>query len=406
MDDIIQMNTNQIIPSTPENSLQNVTQSLLTDVHTALDNKEVMSVPIAELSSLGAGVSSLIRALNTVTTTTTLSADGLYQIANRATGDVLKMAKNGNAYGAMKTATGGSKLVQLAKADSLTATSQAVSAINPATMMMAVALYSIEKQLGEISETQKKILSFLEIKDEAAAEADLETLTELIHNYKYNWDNKVYVQSSHKMVVDIKRTSRCSMLTHQKKIENIVSAAKIVVAQNKVKSASVDLEKQFKYYRLSLYTYSLASMMEVMLGENYCEEYISSIKSEIESLSGIYRTLFEKSSYYLEKLGTASLETNIIKGVGIVGDAVGKFIGGVPLIKEGPVDEFLQDRGEHLKKNADGMEKEAVYRFASLSNPGTRVFIDKMEDMIQIYNHTDRVCFDSQKIYLIQEQSA
>ena len=400
------MDTNQIIPSAPENSLQNVTQILLADVHSALDNTEVMSVPIAELSSLGAGVSSLIPALNTVTTTTTLSADGLFRIANQATGDVLKMAKNGNAYGAMKTATGGSKLVQLTTADSLTATSQAVSAINPATMMMAVALYSIEKQLGEISEMQKKILSFLETKDEAAAEADLETLTELINNYKYNWNNKVYVQSSHKMVIDIKRASRCSMLTHQKRIENTVSATKIMVAQSKVKSTSADLEQQFKYYRLSLYTYSLASMMEVLLGENYCEEYISNVKCEIESLSSIYRTLFEKSSYYLEKLGAVSLETNIIKGFGIAGDAVGKFIGGVPLIKEGPVDEFLQEHGAHLKKDAQDMEKEAIYRFASLSNPGTRVFIDKMEDMIRIYNHTNQVCFDNKCIYLVSEKTA
>ena len=27
--------------------------------------------------------------------------------------------------------------------------------------------------------------------------------------------------------------------------------------------------------------------------------------------------------------------------------------------------------------------------------------MEKMEDMIQIYNHTDRICFDDKKIYLI-----
>lgn len=114
-----------------------------------------------------------------------------------------------------------------------------------------------------------------------------------------------------------------------------------------------------------------------------------------------YRSLFDKSSHYLEKMGGSALEANVLKGVGTAGKAVGKFIGSIPLIKEGPVDEFLQDSGASLKKNAEGMEKNAVHRFAALNNPGTHVFIEKMEDMIQIYNHTERICFDNKRIYLV-----
>ena len=49
--------------------------------------KKTLTVPIAELATLGAGVSSLIPALHTVTTTATIATDGLYRIANRAVGD-------------------------------------------------------------------------------------------------------------------------------------------------------------------------------------------------------------------------------------------------------------------------------------------------------------------------------
>ena len=52
------------------------------------------------------------------------------------------------------------------------------------------------------------------------------------------------------------------------------------------------------------------------------------------------------------------------------------------------------------------MEKEVVYRFASISNPGIRVFMDKMDDMIQIYNHTKQICFDDKRIYLVADKSA
>lgn len=216
MGDLIQIQVaGDIAPESEDAALLSVTNKLLLDDRLSVLNEKTMSVPIAELATLGAGVSSLIPALNTVTTTTTLATNGLFRIANQATGDVLKMAKNGNAWGAMTKAAGGSKMVQLAEAGPITATSQAVAAINPATLMMAAALYSIERQLGEIAETQKQMLSFLEIKDEAGVEADLETLTELITNYKHNWDRDVYIQSSHKMVMDIKRTARSNMLSYR-----------------------------------------------------------------------------------------------------------------------------------------------------------------------------------------------
>ncbi len=401
MGDIVELSNGGIAPINESKDLMEITEGLLLDTKSSIENKKTMSVPIAELSALGAGVASLVPAFNTVTTTTTLATDGLFTIANKVAGDTLKMAKNGNAWGAMKTATGGSKMVQLAEAGPLTATSQAVSAINPTTMMMAVALYSIEKQLGEIAETQKQILSFLEIKDEAGIEGDLETLSELINNYKHNWDNEIYVQNSHKMVMDIKRTARSNMLASQKRVAELVASKKLVVGQGQVKSTLSEMEKRFKYYQLALYTYSLASMMEIMLGGNYKEEYITGIKDEIIKLSGNYRELFEKSSLYLEKLGRSAVEANVLKGIGTAGKAVGKFIGNIPLVKEGPVDEFLQDGGANLKKNAIGMEKQAVHQFAALNNSGTQIFVNKMEDMIQIYNHTERICFDDKQIYLV-----
>ena len=104
---------------------------------------------------------------------------------------------------------------------------------------------------------------------------------------------------------------------------------------------------------------------------------------------------------YIEKLSHASVETNLLKGIGLASDAVGKFIGKIPLVEKGSVDEFLQDSGAHLKKSANSMERSAVGAFAGISNPGTRIFIDKIDNMIQIYNHTESICFDEKKIYLI-----
>ena len=139
-----------------ENSLIDMAKAMLMETRAELTEDNSISMPIGELAALGGVVSSLIPALRTVTQTTSVDASGLYQLANAALGDTLKVAKNGNFWGAFKTADASSKFVQLVKAEPLSATTQTVMPIDPATMMMAVALYLIEKQLGEIIEIDRK----------------------------------------------------------------------------------------------------------------------------------------------------------------------------------------------------------------------------------------------------------
>lgn len=383
------------------NNLAEITEEMLLDVRKEIASSNTLSMPIAELALLGTGVSSLLPALRTVTQTSTINTQGLYQLANAAVGDTLKVAKNGNFWGAFKTADGASKFAQLQAAGPLTASSTTVMPIDPATMMMAIALFSIEQQLKGIEEMQKNIMSFLELEKEAEIEADVEILSKMITTYKHNWNNEHFVASNHKMVIDIQRTARKNMLSYKKRVVELLDSKNLIVAQTKVKSTLRDLQKKFKYYRLSLYTFSMASLVEIMLSGNFKEEYIIDVKTEIEKFSLEYRELFAECSIYLEKLTSVSVEANVIKGIGVASKAVGKFIGSIPVVKEGQVDEFLQESGAQLKENAQDMQMNVIEEFAKLHNPGTGVFMDKMEDMIQIYNYTSKICFDDKKIYLL-----
>lgn len=408
MSDIIKFNSDREIVTEQNgeivrecNDLAEMTEEMLLDARKEIANTKTLSVPIAELALLGTGVASLIPALRKVTQTTTFNTQGLYQLANAGVGDTLKIAKNGNFWGAFKTADGSSKFAQLQAAEPLSTTSTAVMPIDPATMMMAVALFAIEQQLKGIEEKQKQILSFLEIEKESETEADVEILSKMITTYKHNWNNEHFIASNHKMVLDIQRTARKNMLSYKKKVAELLDSKKLIVAQAKVKSTLSDLQKKFKYYRLSLYTFSMASVVEIMLSGNFKEAYIADVKTEIKKFSLEYRDLFTECSMYLEKMASGSVEANVMKGIGVASKAVGKFIGSIPVVKEGQVDEFLQDGGAHLKENAQDMQKNILESFATLHNPGTGVFMEKMEDMIQIYNHTDRICFDDKNIYLI-----
>ena len=399
MDDIIKLNVDkQDMPCNKANDLISVTDDLLCDVRADISQSRKLSVPIAQLSTLGAGVASLLPAFRTITQTSSVAAEGLYRIPNAVIGDTLKAAKSGNFWPSFKNSN---KLAQLQKVDSLQSTTSMVMPIDPATMMMAVALFSIEQQLGNIAEMQKKILSFLEIEKESEIEADIETLSNIIEKYKHNWDNEQFISSNHKMVIDIQRTARKNMVSYQKKVRDVIKEKKLLVLQNKIKTTLDELMKDFKYYRLSLFTFSMSSLIEIMLSGNFKEENILSIKEEIQKLSFAYRDIYGECSVYLEGMEKSSVESNLLKGVSATSKAVGKFIGSIPKIKDGQIDERLQEAGEHVSDKAKTMETDSIAAFAEMSNPGTSLFTEKMDDMIMIYNQTTDICFDSNNIYLI-----
>lgn len=384
-----------------DNNLELITGSLLEETRKAIDVKNTLSLPIADLSMLGVTISSLLPYFRTVTQTTSLPADGLFRIANKALGDTLKMAKNGNAWGAMFTGNGNSKLAQLAKVDSVLLTTKTVAPMDPALIFAAMMIYSVEKDMKQIKQDQKKILSFLEVENESQIEADVETLMEIVKNYKYNWDNLMIVTNSHNVVMDIKNRSRKNILSFQKKINDEVLKKEFFASQGKINSRLADLVKKFKYYRLSLYIFSLSSLMEIMLAGNFKEDYILNIKNEIEKLSSEYRDYFFESSLYLEKISKTGIEKNLFKGIGIAGKSAGKVIGSLPLIKKGPVDEYLQNKGDAIYKSSQEIEKNLLRNFAELANPTTRILINKIENLNRIYNNTEKICFDKEKIYFL-----
>ena len=394
-------NSNKQLSSNSQADLIEMSENILIDTRSSIANKQYISIPIDQMATLGAGVASLLPSFRTVTQTNSVNVDGLYRLANATVGDTLKIAKNGNFWGAFKTKDGTSKFAQLQAAGTAPVTTTTVMPIDPATIMMAAALYSIEQKLDHLAEIQKQILSFLEIEKEAEIEADVEMLSSMLIKYKHGWDNEHFITSNHKLVLDIQRTARKNMISYQKKVAEALNGKKLFVSQTKVNSTLDDLLKKFKYYRLTLYIFSMASFVEIMMSGDFKEENILCAKEEIERMSAAYRDLFGQCSVYLEKMSDSSIETNLLKGIGTASKAVGRFIESIPFIKEGPVDEFLQDSGSHMKKNAVLIEKKIVEAFAAISNPGVGVFSEKMGEMIQIYGHVEEIYFDDKQVYLV-----
>ena len=240
MNEVTKMN-NEIQIKNSKTELELMTEDLLLDTASNLGQNKTIKVPIAELATLGAGVSSLIPKMEKITQTTSLPVDGLYRLANQSVGEVLKQAQDGTFWGALKKVDGSSKMLKLQSVNQLaaTTTSNIMMPIDPATAMMAFALYSIEKELGQIVEMEKEILSFLEIEKKAEIEADVETLMDITRKYKSSWDNEHFIASNHKLVLDIQRTARKNTNFYFKKIEERIKSNKLTLSQTQVNGLKI-----------------------------------------------------------------------------------------------------------------------------------------------------------------------
>ncbi len=380
-----------------------IANEILFDTHASIANRRVVSMPIAELATLGATVSSLLPTFRTITETTVADTDGLYRLVNAGAGDILKVAKDQNCWGALKSVEGKSKLAKFQPVHASSVTTTTVFPLDPATIMIAVALFSIEQKLGNIETMQKQILSFLENEKQTEIVSQIETMSFVLRNYKLSWDNELFISGHHNQVIDIKKKSRQQILSYQNNINNVINMKKRVVVRSKVNDVMSDLAREFKYYRLALYSFSMASFIEIMLSGEFKEKRFIDAKEEIERYSVTYREIFEQCSVYLEKMIDSTIGISLAKGIGNTGSAVGKFIENIPVIREGSVDEFLQEKGAQLKKDALLNERKVIEAFAEIGNPGVGIFIEKLEDMVRIYGYTQEIYFDNKMIYLVAE---
>ena len=283
--------------------------------------KDHTKFSFSEISTLGVAFSSLLETFRTVTQT--VDADGLYRCVfpDGVTG---KLAAFKDGSGNLGTIMDGNNIVGQAhwiKADSQVMTT--TIPYNPTVLFMAMALMSIDKKLDKIQETQKEILRFLELDKESQIRGDLNTLTEILNNYKYNWDNELYKKSKLDLVQHVKRTASGNIDFYQNKIIASSAKKKGIHVNKNAESLLVELDNLFKNYQLSLYIYAFAYFLEVMLMGNFDKQYLDNVASEIEKRSIDYRTLYSDCYQHIDEYTKSTIEANLLKSA----STVGKFTG-------------------------------------------------------------------------------
>lgn len=374
-------------------SLVEMNNYMLSEVRKENLSNNTYSLSLSKLSKISPITISTANDIKTIMEQNPKSSGKLYKIKNLGKNDSLKAMRDGKTFwGSIKNSDGTSTMAKLKEVKP-----NSVMALDPTVMMMSVALAVIEEELGEIKEMTKKIFSFLEHDKEAEIESDLEILNRAISDFRFNLEDEKYLINNHKQVMDIKRTANKNMLFYKKEIKDDLSKYELFTTSNSMNSIIDEMQKKFKYYRLSLYIYSFSIFIEILLLGNYKSDYLLSKKNELNELDNEYSKDFNLALEYVKKNANKSLEGNVLSGLGSAGKAIGNL---AEKVKIKNVDNWLTEKGDSLKQSGKNIKDDFATKFDDMKESNSSPFINQIEKVDCIYNKTKEIYFDKDNIYL------
>lgn len=148
--------------------------------------------------------------------------------------------------------------------------------------------------------------------------------------------------------------------------------------------------------------YSYSSFLEVLLLENFSTEYLKSVNNKILDYSSNYRELYTDIYDKMENSSKSTIDSYVLKGLSSASKGLGKFIGSIPIVGEGPVDEGLIDVSNKLDKYKDSLVDKTMKEFIVNINGFVLPFVDNIKMLNQIYNEPINMVFDTDNIYIIE----
>lgn len=381
----------------------------VSDIEKAIAEKathlsEYKKIPLGEIATLGGVFAQLSPALRTVAQTVTMDGFGYMPINNLGGEALRQFAKNtpGIFAGSFKDlSTGKNTMAKLVKLGPQTVTANSVMPINPMMMAMAVMMVQVNQKLDAIQKTQQEILSFLTEDKKAKLQGDLNMLTDILDKYKYNWDNDQYRNNYHMKALDIKQGAEQNIVFYQKQIADKIKGLPPVFLDQAIRDTMNKIADNFHDYSMSLYLFSFASYLEVMLLGNFSEDYLNAVAQRVRDYQAYYQDQFQKCREYIAKVSGDSVQMKVQDAVGQAGKFLGNLIGSSPLLKKGLVDDWLKDGGEQLLKGKEEKIAKLVSEFETQQETGSEMFEDSIRCVRAICNETQAIMFDKENVYLV-----
>lgn len=359
-----------------------------------MDLREYKRFPVAELSVLGVGASTLAKQIDSLLPKThTPNGRYLYEAVD-ATGTPTKLMfqfKGSTDYMGSRIENGMTAQTHFREVTDLGVPHVPV---DPATMMMAMVLVDVERKLDKIQETQQDILNFMKSDKLSKMEGNAVFLSDILSHYKYNWNDSIYKTNMHIKVLDIRQEAEQNISFYRKQIEALMSKGDFDLNG---KMAAVQTE--FKHYRLSLYLYGFASFLEIMLQENFNEDYLLSITRKIEDYGIKYRELYSSCYTRLEDSKEKSAKSRFLKGAAKAAKKLGDTAAKSQALEKRGIGDKLFAAQDKLERTQTRDTASMMAKFTDSKDSDVVYFVSLIGTVNEAYNQPKEMITDGETIY-------
>lgn len=272
--------------------------------------------------------------------------------------------------------------------------------INPYMIAVAAALMSVNMKLNDIKKSQTNMMRFLEQKEQSILEGNLSFLSDILNNYKLNWNNERYITTNHIKVLDIKQESEQSIILFKKQVESVLDSNSLFHTTKKINDSLNTLLSRFEDYRLSVYMYAFSSYVDVLLLENFDSLYLENIRNKISNYSLDYRETYTNVYATFERYAKKSARSIASRGVSGATKALGKAVEKIPKLKDTSIDEKLLLTSENIKDwDIDITDKTAKHLVAQ-QKVDVSIFSESIQKIDYLYNHPLEILISDNKLYI------
>ena len=374
-----------------------------TDIEISTNN--AFTLPFDKIPALGTAFASLPEQFRTITTTTS-GLTGFIPVDKLGTPldpNILFNAHNGvGVVGSFMEQNGNLNVARWVEQNEPQAATTAIP-YNPALLFMAVALAQINQKLDAIQETQEEMYEYLKQKDKAALRGNIQVLNNVLLNYKFNWDNELYIKNTHMKILDVIQETDKQIVHLRAQIKSKLDNKKFLQSRISVNHQINDLIDLLKDYQLANYAYSYASFLEPMLSKNFKEDYLNLIEHRLSEYSIKFRELYSECYSIIEKNLSDSIDINILKGVSFASKKIGSAVAKTPLGKASPLDEALLKASDEVKDFNEDQSTEMLKKLQAAKDPNVAVFQQTISKLNQLHNTPMQLAADKDNLYVIPQ---
>lgn len=281
-------------------------------------------------------------------------------------------------------------------------TTTTVMPIDPTLIVVALALMTIEKKLDGIQERVEEVLQYLKLEKQSSQRGNLNMLAEIMDDYKLNCQNEQFCLSRMQAVLAIKKDAHKDILFYQEQISAELQKQKSLHGAKTSQNLIDAVAYQFAEYQLACHLYAFSSFLDVMLQGNFDSASIESVSDKMITMAKRYESLYADCHAQMAKYQRASIEAQIVGGIGVAAKGLGKVIASVPVIREGPVDEALISAGDTIGEfNRDTVQRK-LRTFEMFEDNRMNPFIENLQSVNLLHNTENAMITDGTHLYLLQ----